>query len=204
MCEPLHPVVSFYANLCTHGIFLLMTSMFCSIFFSNFDRKEVDVPEELKQALLGNAPEETSFCDREHRLSAEQDMKHSQMQLVDESEIITEFRQHMKVVEGRLPTLDLRIIDGSYKVMVPDKEADPLKSLHLSKHGEDPSENSSKHGGVKQEIATIRNSNPGALLWQSLARCFLQGGKASIPKKERVVMDGVNLYFEPSKMYLVL
>lgn len=164
----------------------------------------MDVPEDLKQALLGNAPKETSFCDREHRLSAEQSMKNSQMLLVDESEIITEFRQHMKVVQGRLPNLDLRVKDGSYKVMVPDKQADPLKSIHFSKHGEDPSENSVKHGGVKQDIATIRNSNPGALLFQALARCFLQGGKASVPKKERVVMDGVNLYLEPSKMYLVL
>ncbi|KAL7562291.1 hypothetical protein ACA910_014510 [Epithemia clementina (nom. ined.)] len=166
---------------------------------------EVEVPIELKQALLGDEIEKE--CEPKHVL----DIETERASLVREGEhkIVKMIRSHMEILHGELPLFDLRIEDGSFTVLVPDKANDPLyknRSSHssagVSAHG---SGHGSAHGGgATQHIPTIRNSNPLYMLGSTLLRCFRGGCNPKVPKKEKIIMGGVNLYFEPRKLYLVL
>lgn len=167
-----------------------------------FNRNEVDVPLQLKQALLGDDlgdGEGGAIVSRKHVLTEQTERASLQRSslLKDEPEMIKIVRERLEILKGHLPLIDLRIENGSYTVMVPDTANDPL---FKSRHGD------STHGGegAHQRIATVQNSNPLSAMVSSLLRCILGGGDPKVPKKEKVIMGGVNLYFEPGKMYLVL
>ena len=157
----------------------------------------MDVPFQLKKALLGDEVEEGEAARQRHVLVDESERASLR---VDEHQLIKDFRAKMSVLQGQLPNFDLRIEDGSYTVLIPDVANDPL---YKSSHSLDASRHSSG-GGATQNIATIRNTNPLYALGSSLIRCFRGGGDPKIPKKEKQIMSGVNLVFEPGKMYLVL
>ena len=91
--------------------------------------------------------------------------------------IIAEFQSNVQTLNAQLPDFDLRIRDGSFKVRVPDDDG-------------------------TQRISTVRNSNLIYYLVSFLSRCI--NGEVQKPTVEKTIIDEVNLYFEPGKMYLVL
>ena len=158
------------------------------------------MPFHLKKALLGDQVREGDEVEQKHVLIDEQERCSLRR---EENKIVKDLRSRMNVLQGQLPFFDLRIEDGSYTVLIPDKANDPLYKNRGSGHGPTP-EDSSHGRGATPEIATIRNTNPLYAIGTSLVRCFRGGCDPKIPKKEKVIMGGVNLYLEPSKMYLVL
>ena len=99
-----------------------------------------------------------------------------------------------------MPPLDLRVKNGSYKV-TQYVTKNPFESKHPDKL------NDSEHDGPKratQKIKTVRTESPISKLFTCLATCFVQKGSLKKEKKIKAIMDGVNLYFENGKMYLVL
>jgi hypothetical protein len=112
----------------------------------------------------------------------------------------------LRKVKLSIPPLDLRIKNGSYKV-TQYVTKDPFEGIHLTKHGSSVGEVDDEDGGPKratQKIKTVQSESPITKLLTCLATCFVQKGNLKKEKKIKTVMDGVNLYFENGKMYLIL
>mmetsp|Transcript_10621 Transcript_10621/g.23582 ORF Transcript_10621/g.23582 Transcript_10621/m.23582 type:complete len:1476 (+) Transcript_10621:75-4502(+) len=176
-------------------------------------QKEVDIPKELKQSLL-----DIQHPDDDHgepKTAESNATLFSSLRDKNKSEkedfLVKELREKLDTFQGKLPTFDLRVQDGSYKVMVPDKAQDVVYQRELSRSSRhnnskaniDDSASSMANQGAHQEIKTLGNSNPAYLMYAAMMRC-LYGGSVKVPKKEKIIMEKVNLALEPAKMYLVL
>eukprot|EP00522_Entomoneis_paludosa_P012046 CAMPEP_0172443714 /NCGR_PEP_ID=MMETSP1065-20121228/3929_1 /TAXON_ID=265537 /ORGANISM="Amphiprora paludosa, Strain CCMP125" /LENGTH=1500 /DNA_ID=CAMNT_0013194039 /DNA_START=53 /DNA_END=4555 /DNA_ORIENTATION=+ len=186
-------------------------------------QNELDIPEELKQSLLEPQDDTvvglstaTVAASQEHHV-LESMIERASLVVEQEVALIKEYREKMQVVGGQLPVFDLRIQDGSYRVMIPDRDKDVVfnpgsRHMGVSSKGlsSDSAEGDANGGGSSRSvhadpnIPTLRNSNPVYALYAMMVRCIFQKGSPKIPQKERIIMDKVNLVLEPSKMYLVL
>mmetsp|Transcript_10620 Transcript_10620/g.23579 ORF Transcript_10620/g.23579 Transcript_10620/m.23579 type:complete len:1489 (+) Transcript_10620:283-4749(+) len=177
-------------------------------------QKEVDIPEELKQSLLDI---QHPYHDHgepktgESNASLFSSLRDKNNKSDDEHALVKELREKLDIVKGKLPTFDLRVQDGSYKVMVPDKAQDVVYQRQLSRsssHGNskestDDTGSSLAKQGAHQDIKTLSNSNTAYLIYAAVMRC-IHGGSVKVPEKEKIIMEKVNLALEPAKMYLVL
>jgi hypothetical protein len=101
----------------------------------------------------------------------------------------------MKKLKAEPPNVDVRVKDGSYTVNQYYKEdvfANPKE------------EQADGPRRAKQKIQTVSNQNPFYMLFACLAGFVKNKGDIKEKKIEKVIMDGVNLAFEPGKTYLVL
>lgn len=144
-------------------------------------RNEVEIPEELKEALTGKPSSEG----RRRRRSTPGD-------LLTETPQMKEFAELTDTLNARLPDFDLRVKDGSYTV-VNYLDDDPFAKDNPSDHS----------GRAKQKIKTVQTESPFYKLASCVARC-VKGGRQGERRQEKIIMEKVNLVFEPSKMYLVL
>mmetsp|Transcript_5321 Transcript_5321/g.13445 ORF Transcript_5321/g.13445 Transcript_5321/m.13445 type:complete len:1489 (+) Transcript_5321:283-4749(+) len=177
-------------------------------------QKEVDIPEELKQSLLDI---QHPYHDHgepktgESNASLFSSLRDKNNKSDDEHALVKELREKLDIVKGKLPTFDLRVQDGSYKVMVPDKAQDVVYQRQLSRsssHGNskestDDTGSSLAKQGAHQDIKTLSNSNTAYLIYAAVMRC-IHGGSVKVPEKEKIIMEKVNLALEPAKMYLIL
>jgi hypothetical protein len=115
-----------------------------------------------------------------------------------------ELANELRKLKLSMPPLDLRVKNGSYKV-TQYVTKDPFQNMIFTRHPSDI--NDSEHAGPKratQKIKTVQTESPITKLLTCLATCFVQKGSLKKEKKIKAIMDGVNLYFENGKMYLVL
>ena len=115
--------------------------------------------------------------------------------LIEEIEAVRHLKEILKKVKADPPNFELRIKDGSYTVIkyYDDQDAgNPETSAHSD-------------GGprrAKQKIRTVKSESPVFKLKNLLVNCV--NGNLIKRKEEVVIMDQVNVAFEPGKMYLVL
>jgi hypothetical protein len=101
----------------------------------------------------------------------------------------------MTKLKAEQPHFDLRVKDGSYTVNQYYEED------VFAKKEEEPADGPRR---AKQKIKTVKNQSPFYKIFTCLVGCVNNKGDIKQKKVERVIMDGVNLVFEPGKMYLVL
>jgi hypothetical protein len=156
---------------------------------SLFHRNEVNVPEKLKQALLGKRAEE---CPLTHKALLETPLELN----LQDNIILRELHSFLEDLHAKLPTFDLRIKQGSYKVtnyLDEDEDDD----------GRDKSNDGEGSNRAKQKIKTVRNTSPTYKLAKWIRRTCIRG-ELKRRKEEKTIMDNVNLSFQPGKMYLIL
>jgi hypothetical protein len=101
----------------------------------------------------------------------------------------------MKKLKAEPPNFDLRVKDGSYTVNNYYEE-----DVFASNHEEE----ADGPRRAKQKIQTVKNQSPFYKIVACLVGCVKNKGDMKQKKIEKVIMDRVNLVFEPGKMYLVL
>lgn len=149
-------------------------------------RNEVDVPEGLRHKLEASihcaemhAATHTEFLEehtRERRASIQED---------ETVKFINELNKKLLV---KVPNFSLRVKNGSYTI--------------TNYYDASKKDAKATDGRAKQKIATVKTESPVYKLSKLLCRCLK--GNMKPQKKEVIVMDQVNLAFEPGKMYLVL
>ena len=160
-----------------------------------YDRNEVDVPAELKRQLeasvhgvmMHHAATHTEYLEehtRERRAS------------IQEDETVKFIQGLNATLLAKVPNFTLRIKNGSYTITNYYNEEQTRKKKKKK------DDDANKDGRAKQKIATVKTESPVYKLIQLLCRC-LRGDLKPL-KKEVIIMDQVNLAFQPGKMYLVL
>jgi len=108
---------------------------------------------------------------------------------------VEKLKEKVNALQMRHPYYDLRVKDGKYTVT--NYYDDPPES-----HEKDAEDGKPRR--AKQKIETVRTASPLYKLGDLFRRCIRNKGKVGKYKVETNIMEGVNLAFEPRKMYLVL
>jgi hypothetical protein len=158
-------------------------------------RNELEIPAHLKQSLLVEANLE-EVKDEPGVLTVKDHLEElkpkESIQLVS---LTDEIKSLMIQLKAEPPNVDLRVKDGSYTVTSYYKED------VFAKNEEEQADGPRR---AKQKIQTVRNQSLFYKLCTCLVGCVKNKGDIKQKKIEKVIMDGVNLAFEPGKMYLVL
>jgi hypothetical protein len=109
--------------------------------------------------------------------------------------LMDEITALMTKLKAEPPNFDLRVKDGSYTV---NNYYDEDVFVNEAEEQADGPRR------AKQKIQTVKNQSPFYKIFTCLVRCVKNKGDIKQKKIEKVIMDGVNLAFEPGKMYLVL
>lgn len=162
----------------------------------------VEIPKDVKQELQehGLMPKREIEASGDRPLSHRQYLRSLRESWVSqeakleaavepEDSRVANFRQKLEVLKSKLPKLELIIKDGRYKVTNTVEEH--------TRRGVDKDDTPS--GRARQNIQTVQGPIAKIRRLIQLARGDIQ--KVHI---EKTIMDGVNLVFEPGKMYLVL
>lgn len=122
-----------------------------------------------------------------------------------EGDLVNVFTAWKQAVRSQLPELDLRVQDGKFTVMN-YFEQDPNEEKQQQR--QDNNNNDDSGGGerryAKQNIQTVKTTNICYQLYYLLKRCIRSKGHFGKYSVEKTIIDQVNLYFEPGKMYLVM
>jgi hypothetical protein len=151
-------------------------------------RKNVEVPERLKSALLyvvgeGPLPEECRLLAKE-RIAEE---RRHELEMFADNQMVKDLHELQQRLKMRKPPLNLRVSDGSFTVT----------------NYYDASESEDKRKKIK--IPTVYNSGLLYAIVSKLKRIRRSRKLCEkLTSEERVVMEGVNLLFKPGNMYLVL
>lgn len=97
-------------------------------------------------------------------------------------------------MKANLPELDLRVQDGKFTVMnYFEKDPNDVKEVE-----------DGERKYAKQKIQTVKTTNICYQVYYLLKRCIRNKGQIKKFSMEKTIMEKVNLYFEPGKMYLVM
>lgn len=113
----------------------------------------------------------------------------------EESDLIKQVAETNRKLQAKLPHLDLRVMDGKYEVtnyFDDDDDDEPVE------------EEDGRPRRAKQKIPTVRSESPLYKFYRMIRRGIKNRGNISLRRQDTVIMEGVNLVFEPGKMYLVL
>ena len=148
----------------------------------------MEVPERLKASLLyavgeGPLPE---YC----RLSAKEriaEERRLELEMFADSQMVKDLYELQQRLQIRKPNLDLRISDGKFTIT----------------NWYDATELEGERKKIK--IPTVCNSSLLYAIVSKLKR-IVRSRKLcdKLTSEEKVIMEGVNLVFDPGKMYLVL
>jgi ABC-type multidrug transport system fused ATPase/permease subunit len=181
------------------------------------NRKEVDVPEDLRAALLGEEVVKHMNDDEEdgakpviilHSLLSS---RASEIAEMDEDELVKEIRMVHEKLWGQDPRqYECRVVNGSYTVTkvsendvkFPNVAHIASATLRRSPHGEQEEEESGPQRAT-QRIETVATASPINKIFGRMARSVYTGGNA-MKKETKVIAEGINLRFEAGKMYLIL
>jgi hypothetical protein len=114
---------------------------------------------------------------------------------IGEVSLTEEITALMEKLKSKPPYYDLRVKDGSYTV------TNYCEEDVFAKHEEEQADGPHR---AKQKIKTVQNQSLTYKLFSCLVGCVKNKGPSKQKTIEKVIMDGVNLAFEPGKMYLVL
>jgi hypothetical protein len=109
--------------------------------------------------------------------------------------LLDEITAIMTKLKAEPPNFDLRVKDGSYTVN------NYYEEEIFAKKEEEQADGPRR---AKQKIKTVKNQSPFYKIFACLVRCVKNKGDIKQKKIKKVIMDRVNLVFEPGKMYLVL
>jgi hypothetical protein len=151
-------------------------------------RNEVDVPEELKQSLL-HSVKAVHECRGTHT-DFLVEKKKERNSSIEQVEAVALLRELYKKVNAKPPNIELRIKNGSFTIT--NYYDDDGKASDV---GDGPRR-------AKQKIRTVKTESPVFKLKNLLFSCAK--GDLRMRKEKVVIMDQVNVVFEPGKMYLVL
>ena len=166
-------------------------------------RNEVDIPEDLRHALLGE--------EIVSEIQSDQSEKHEQHSLLDslvsqraheladldDNDLMQSIRRNW----GKLSNphkFECRVVDGSYTVKL-RREVDTPNG-----GDEDDPEAQRRKRRVKQHISTVVTASPLHALFTRLYKAITTGGQPQFVEEARDIMSGVHLKLETGKMYLVL
>lgn len=155
----------------------------------------------MKEGLLGVIPEDGALGELGEEAKCEphqaflRETKAALSQVPQENELVAQIRTMNQQLKSEIPHLDLRVKDGKF-VVINYFDEDPAKQA-TAKDPNTPQR-------AKQNIQTFRTESSCYKLLHFFKRCVQNKGSISKYSQEKVIMDGVNLYFEPGKMYLVL
>jgi hypothetical protein len=126
-------------------------------------------------------------------------------------QIFTKMKEEMK---SELPVLDLRVKDGKFTVLNyfekdPKDEEKEEEKQQQENSGDGsgsaaPATTAPERKYAKQKIQTVKTTNICYQLYYGIKRCIRNGGRIGKYSVEKTIIDKVNLYFEPGKMYLVM
>jgi hypothetical protein len=158
-------------------------------------RNELEIPAHLKQALLVEANLE-EVKDEPGILTVKDHLQELKpKESIESVSLMHEIKALQKKLKAEPPTFDLRVKDGSYTVNnFYDEDV-------FAKKEEEQADGPRR---AKQKILTVKNQSPFYKIFTCLVRCVKNKGDIKQKKVQKVIMDGVNLAFEPGKMYLVL
>lgn len=186
-------------------------------------RKEVDIPTDLRAALLGEDIVKHIGSDVEEgskpssHLASLLGSRASEVAAMDDDELVKEIRSISEKLWGKNPRqYECRVINGSYTVtrFVESDLSFPRVSRMATAasklRGSGEPEN--REGGVEEEeeegpqratqrIETVFSASLFYRVLSNLAR--FTGGK-TMKEESKVIAEGINLCLKPGKMYLVL
>ena len=150
----------------------------------------IEINDNLRRAILGEelyneaeckATRRQTFSKRQSVLTALV-QSHATDVEAEETDIAKEIRETIGRVKRKDASFEVRIKNGSYTVKSP-----------VMQTGKKPGQ---------QHIPTVTNSGAIYNCWQAMKR-LLTSGKLKQESETKVIMDGVNLFLEEGKMYLV-
>jgi hypothetical protein len=158
-------------------------------------RNELELPADLKESLLVEAKLEEVKGEPGVLTVVDylQDLKPKESIIL--ISLTDEIKGYMQKLKAEPNKIDLRVKDGSYTVITSYKE--DVFAKDEEEQGDGPRR-------AKQKIQTVRNQSPLYKISSLLVGCVKNKGPSKQKTTENVIMDGVNLAFEPGKMYLVL
>lgn len=174
-------------------------------------RNEISVPKELKEKFLyGKALRQEAFSNHTEYLK----QKKIEEKLLSSSLMNDEIAQHIldivKKLKLSMPHLHVIIKNGSYKVTkyIEKNPFDTLNNKNKNKNDKNDIEEQvtiqSQPKRATQKIHTVHTESPIVKLFQFFFSCVVHRGAIGKVKKEKIIMDGINLVLEQGKMYLVL
>lgn len=148
----------------------------------------MEVPERLKASLLyvvGEGPLLEECClSAKERIAEERRLE---LEMFADSQMVKDLHELQQRLQIRKPRLDLRVSDGSFTVT----------------NWYDASETEGHRKKIK--IPTVYNSGLAYAILSKLKR-IVRSRKLceKLTSEEKVILEGVNLVFNPGKMYLIL
>ena len=169
--------------------------------YYNIHRNEVDVPADLQRQLAASVHGVACHAATHTEFLVEQ-AKHRRSSIAEDA-TVQFIRELNAKLRAQAPHYSLRVKNGSYTI------TNYSDSSSSSGGGGDGTTNDDKDAAntagprrAKQKIATVKSESPVYKLRNLLVKCVK--GEVKRQKREVVIMDQVNLAFEPGKMYLVL
>lgn len=152
--------------------------------------QQLDVPDDIKKNILREEHEGS-----EVRASVKDfldSLKSIRDEELEESDVVKEIAGYSRKLQLQHPHLDLRVVDGKYEV------------TNYFDDDDEPDEEEDGPRRAKQKIPTVRSESPLYKFFRMIRRCIKNRGDISLRRQDTIIMEGVNLVFEPGKMYLVL
>jgi len=170
-------------------------------------RNEIDIPDQVLESLSKDGSRRKKRKSKDSASSTsiikEMTLKRSS---AEEGRLAAEFQEVMDKLRSKLNHFDLRIRDGSYTVTNWVEESQGNKATvggAASGPGEEAESVPPQPRLAKQETKTVVSASIIGRCIVSIVRLWKHGTLRK-KREKKVIMEGVNLYFETGKMYLVL
>lgn len=179
------------------------------------DSKDIAIPENLKHRLehelamdLSTTSGKSSSGKQGPARGSHQDFLSSTRQealgnesVVVDHALIERIRERSKELDAKLPYMELRLKDVRYTI-TNHFEDDPNKK---KKDDYESAKQEEQEGPrrAKQHIETVASAGPIFRAWKKIKRLITKG-KCTDYTQDTIIVDNINLVFEPGKMVLLL
>ena len=172
-----------------------------TILYYNIHRNEVDVPADLQRQLAASVHGVACHAATHTEFLVEH-AKHRRSSIAEDA-TVQFIRELNAKLRAQAPHYSLRVKNGSYTITnYSDSSSSSGGGGDGTTNDDKDSANAAGPRRAKQKIATVKSESPVYKLRNLLVKCVK--GEVKRQKREVVIMDQVNLAFEPGKMYLVL
>ena len=205
-----------------------MFAHFCSFFppiplnismsfhFTSQNSKNITLPENLKHRLehelaMDLSKSKTAVTadsnktkgargNHQEFLSSSRQASVNASSVVDHA-LVERIRERNRSLESNLPFMELRMKNVQYTI-TNHFEDDPNKQQH---NYESANQQQAPEGPRRatQHIETVASVGPMFRLWKKMKR-FMTKGKCADFEQDTIIVDNINLVFEPGKMVLLL
>jgi ABC-type multidrug transport system fused ATPase/permease subunit len=171
-------------------------------------RKEVDVPDDLRQVLLGEEitkeiEDDVEGGSKPNILSSLLSSRASELNDMKDGDLMKEIRTVYEKLWGsnNQRKYECRIVGGSYSVTNTFEEDVDMPSMHMN-HG-DAVEEEAGPPRATQRIETVATASPINKVFGRAFKSVYTKGHA-MRTETKVIVDDLNVRLEAGKMYLVL